>query len=149
MINKKIAYIRPLVEKQSLNMQISDFVKFGVSREDVFCDENYDEFNEYEKMKNTINKGDTLYIKSLSVLGKNPEDIIEQLGYIKNVAKANVNVLNMFMMDTSKLSQKIQLEDILKNEIEYDICIWQNTMTIDILKTLAQIFSWFKKYYLL
>lgn len=149
MINKKIAYIRPLVEKQSLNMQISDFVKFGVSREDVFCDENYDEFNEYEKMKNTINKGDTLYIKSLSVLGKNPEDIIEQLGYIKNVAKANVNVLNMFMMDTSKLSQKIQLEDILKNEIEYDICIWQDTMTIDILKTLAQIFSWFKKHYLL
>ncbi|SMC27347.1 Resolvase, N terminal domain [Clostridium acidisoli DSM 12555] len=123
MINKKIAYIRPLVEKQSLNMQISDFVKFGVSREDVFCDANYDEFNEYEKMKNTINKGDTLYIKSLSVLGKNPEDIIEQLGYIKNVVKADVNVLNMFMMDTSKLSQKIQLEDILKNEIEYDICI--------------------------
>jgi DNA invertase Pin-like site-specific DNA recombinase len=116
MVKKKIAYIRPLTEKQSLNRQISNFVELGINREDVFCDEKYGEFYEYQMMKKKINQGDVLYIKSLQVLGENTEEIVEELSYIKNIAKANVNVLDMFMMDTTKFSRNIQSEEILSHE---------------------------------
>ena len=94
-------YARVSSADQNLDRQLEAFNKVRV--EQIYADKisgkNF-ERDEYKKMKNTLKKGDTLYIKSIDRLGRNYDMIIDEWRDITHNIGANIVVIDMPLLDT-------------------------------------------------
>lgn len=96
-------YARVSATDQNLGRQIEEFLKFGIEKNNIFCDKksgkNFDR-KEYTRLIKKLKAGDLFVIKSIDRLGRNYDMIIEEWKKITKQIGADILVLDMPLLDT-------------------------------------------------
>lgn len=106
-MSKKIAYIRISSSSQSLDRQIDEMLNLGIEKENIYEDvvsgavKGEDRVG-YNYMKRCLRPGDVLYISAIDRLGRSYEDIVAEWKDITMEKKADIKVLDMPLLDTTK-----------------------------------------------
>ena len=98
-------YARVSTREQNLDRQMDALREFGVAREDIFADKASGkdfERPQWIAMKEALEQGDVLVVKSIDRFGRSYEEIIEQWRDITKVRGAAVVVLDMPLLDTRR-----------------------------------------------
>lgn len=96
-------YIRVSTIAQHDDRQWMAMENFGIPRKAVFVDkQSGKDFNRpaYHAMLNQLQKGDTLVVKSLDRLGRNYDEMIEQLDIITRQKEVALVVMDLPLLDT-------------------------------------------------
>lgn len=108
--NMTYAYARVSAQDQNLTRQIEAFNKYGVEKNNIFCDKksgkNFERAN-YKMLIENLKKNDLLVIKSIDRLGRNYDQIISEWNKITNIIGANILVLDMPLLDTRTKSDTL------------------------------------------
>ncbi len=102
---KTYGYIRVSTAAQRDDRQWLAMDQFGVPRDAVFVDKQSGKNfarPAYKKLMEKLQTGDTLVIKSLDRLGRNYDEMMEQLHIITKEKEAAIVVLDMPLLDTRK-----------------------------------------------
>lgn len=96
-------YARVSSKEQNEARQITALKEAGVAERDIYIDKvsgkNFDR-PEYQRLMNVIRKGDLVVVLSLDRLGRNYTEVQEQWKYITNELGADIQVLDMPLLDT-------------------------------------------------
>ncbi|MCD7854621.1 MAG: recombinase family protein [Clostridiales bacterium] len=98
-------YARVSTKEQNEDRQLIAFKESGYKFDRIFVEkQSGKDFNraEYRKMIKAVRKGDIIVIKSIDRLGRNYNEIIEQWRKITKVKNADIIVLDMPILDTTK-----------------------------------------------
>ena len=98
-------YARVSSKEQNLDRQIKALLENGVEERFIFVDkQSGKDFNreQYQVLKNALRENDVLVIKSIDRLGRNYSQIIDEWRDITKNIKADIRVLDMAILDTSK-----------------------------------------------
>ena len=101
----KYGYIRVSTKEQKEDRQIIALSKCNIKEENIFIDkESGKDFNRknYKRLVKKIRKGDVIIIKSIDRLGRNYNEIIAEWRKITQTKKADIIVLDMPLLDTTK-----------------------------------------------
>ena len=105
MQKRKFGYGRVSSKEQNEARQIDSLQSVGVSQRDLYVDKasgkDFDR-EQYQIMKRAMREGDVLYVHSLDRLGRNKDDILAEWQEITKVIKADIVVLDMPLLDTTK-----------------------------------------------
>lgn len=105
MNTKTFAYCRVSTSEQNENRQLHAMLEQGINERDIFIDKasgkNFDR-PQYQALKAQLRQGDVLVIKSIDRLGRNYKQICDEWREITTGIKANIRVLDMPMLDTTK-----------------------------------------------
>lgn len=102
---KKYGYIRVSTKEQNVERQYAALAAFGLQENLIFVDkESGKNFNRpgYKKLLNQLKKGDLVIVKSIDRLGRNYAEILEQWRIITKEIGADITVIDMPLLDTSK-----------------------------------------------
>lgn len=106
MNNSRIyGYARVSTTGQREDRQINALLENGVEERYIFVDkQSGKDFNreQYKVLKNALRENDLLVIKSIDRLGRNYDMILEEWRDITKNIKADIRVLDMPLLDTSK-----------------------------------------------
>ena len=97
-------YARVSSRDQNLDRQISALVAAGVEESNIFIDkQSGKDFNRpsYQKLLETVVRGDMIILKSIDRLGRNYSEILEQWSLITKTNGVDIKVLDMPLLDTS------------------------------------------------
>ncbi len=96
-------YARVSANDQNLSRQPDAFLKYGISKKNVYADKksgkNFDR-KAYTRLLKKLRKGDLLVIKSIDRLGRNYECIIAEWSKLINTVGIDILVLDMPLLDT-------------------------------------------------
>ena len=84
--NKIFGYIRVSSKEQNLDRQIDSLKQYVPNERDIFADKlSGKDFNRpaYQTLKMMVRPGDTIYIHEMERLGRNKEEIKNELEYFK------------------------------------------------------------------
>lgn len=99
----KYGYARVSSKEQKLDRQIIELKNFGIDDQNIFYDKqsgkNFEREN-YQILKNKLQKGDLLVIKSIDRLGRNYDMIIQEWSHITKNVNCDIVVLDMNLLDT-------------------------------------------------
>lgn len=98
-------YARVSTKGQNEERQIEALLESGVEERFIFVDkQSGKDFNreQYQVLKNALRENDLLVIKSIDRLGRNYDMILNEWQDITKNIKADIKVLDMPMLDTSK-----------------------------------------------
>jgi DNA invertase Pin-like site-specific DNA recombinase len=102
---KTVAYLRVSSKDQNLDRQLDEIKKLGIEDKYVYTDKqsgkDFDRIG-YQYMKKGLEKGDLLIIKSLDRFGRSYEDIMKEWNDITRAIGADIKVLDMELLDTTK-----------------------------------------------
>lgn len=105
MEHRKFGYGRVSSKEQNEARQIDSLQSVGVNQRDLYVDKasgkDFDR-EQYQIMKRAMREGDVLYVHSLDRLGRNKDDILAEWQEITKVIKADIVVLDMPLLDTTK-----------------------------------------------
>ncbi len=105
MLNKKFGYGRVSSIDQNEKRQIEALLKAGVDERDIYIDKksgkDFDR-QQYQAMIDRLRENDLVVISSLDRLGRNYIEIQREWQRITNDIKADIKVLDMPLLDTSK-----------------------------------------------
>lgn len=99
----KYGYVRVSTREQNLDRQILAMKKEGIKENNIYADRiSGKNFNrpQYNRMVKNLKLGDLLVIKSIDRLGRNYTEILEQWRIITNSKKANIQVIDMPLLNT-------------------------------------------------
>ncbi len=99
----KYGYVRVSSKEQNIDRQMDEMFKMGLNINSIFIDkQSGKDFNRenYQRLKNALQKGDILIIKSIDRLGRNYDMIIEEWKDIINHKEADIVVIDMPLLDT-------------------------------------------------
>ena len=103
-------YVRVSSREQNEGRQINALVQYGISERDIYVDKasgkSFDR-PEYQRLLNVIRKGDLVVVLSIDRLGRDYSEVQKQWAYITSELGANIKVLDMPLLDTSKNSQSL------------------------------------------
>ncbi len=103
MENRIHGYARVSSKEQNEARQIMALKEAGVAERDIYIDKvsgkNFDR-PEYQRLMNVIRKGDLVVVLSLDRLGRNYTEVQEQWKYITNELGADIQVLDMPLLDS-------------------------------------------------
>ncbi len=102
---KKFGYVRVSSKDQNEGRQIESMKEQGIEERDIFIDKQSGkdfERSDYQLMKRSLREGDVLYIHSLDRFGRNKDDILHEWQEITKSIKADIVVLDMPLLDTTK-----------------------------------------------
>ena len=102
---KELAYLRVSSADQNEARQIMAMLELGISKDCLFIDkQSGKDFHrtEYQKMVDSLEAGDLLYIKSIDRLGRNYTEILEQWRILTKEKGIDIVVLDMELLDTRK-----------------------------------------------
>src|SRR5918912_956094 len=105
MSSKKFGYGRVSSKDQNEGRQRESFHNLGIDDRDIFIDKQSGKDFEREKwqlVKHMLREGDILYIHSLDRMGRNRDGIVEEWREITKEIKADIIVLDMPLLDTTK-----------------------------------------------
>ena len=105
MKTKIFGYARGSSKDQNEARQIEALREAGVADRDIFVDkQSGKDFNrpKYQALMNCIREGDTVVILSIDRLGRNYDAIMKEWRYITQEIGANIRVLDMPLLDTTK-----------------------------------------------
>ncbi len=97
------AYIRISTKQQKIDRQYEEIKKLGLSDKAIYIDkESGKDFNRtnYQKLIKKLQPDDLLIIKSIDRLGRNYQMILEEWRRITKVIGADIQVLDMPLLDT-------------------------------------------------
>ena len=102
---KTFAYCRVSSTDQNEDRQVEAMLELGINERDIFVDKcsgkNFDR-PQYQALKLQLREGDVLVIKSIDRLGRNYKQICEEWREIVRDIKANIKVVDMPILDTTK-----------------------------------------------
>ena len=102
---KTFAYCRVSSTDQNEDRQVEAMLELGINERDIFIDKcsgkNF-ERPQYQALKLQLREGDLLVIKSIDRLGRNYKQICEEWREIVRDIKANIKVVDMPILDTTK-----------------------------------------------
>lgn len=105
MKNKIFGYARVSSKEQNEERQIVAFKDYGIDERDIYIDKqsgkDFDR-EQYSILKHILRENDILVIKSIDRLGRNYNMIIDEWKDITNNIKADVVVIDMPLLDTTK-----------------------------------------------
>ena len=102
---KKYGYIRVSAKDQNIERQCAALEPFNLPEKHIFIDkESGKDFNRpsYQRMLKRVKKGDLIIVKSIDRLGRNYTEILEQWRTITKVIGADIMVIDMPLLDTTK-----------------------------------------------
>lgn len=105
MNTKTFAYCRVSAKDQKEDRQLSAMQEQGISERDIFIDKcSGKDFirPQYQALKAQLRQGDILVIKSIDRLGRNYKQICSEWREITSDIKANIRVLDMPVLDTTR-----------------------------------------------
>ena len=102
---KTFAYCRVSSTDQNEDRQVEAMLELGINERDIFIDKcsgkNFDR-PQYKALKLQLREGDVLVIKSIDRLGRNYKQICEEWREIVRDIKANIKVVDMPILDTTR-----------------------------------------------
>ena len=102
---KTFAYCRVSSTDQNEDRQVEAMLELGINERDIFVDKcsgkNFDR-PQYQALKLQLREGDLLVIKSIDRLGRNYKQICEEWREIVRDIKANIKVVDMPILDTTR-----------------------------------------------
>lgn len=105
MAEKKFGYVRVSSKDQNEGRQVESLLAKGIEERDIFVDKqsgkNFDREG-FQGLKQVLREGDILYLHSLDRLGRNKEGILNEWNDITKKIKADIVVLDMPLLDTTK-----------------------------------------------
>lgn len=105
MNTKTFGYCRVSSSEQNEDRQTQAMLESMINERDIFIDKcsgkNF-ERPQYQALKAQLRAGDVLVIKSIDRLGRNYKQICDEWREITSDIKANIRVLDMPMLDTTK-----------------------------------------------
>lgn len=108
--SRKFGYIRVSSKDQNESRQMEAMKKIDINNRDIFLDKqsgkNFHR-EQYQLMKRMIRKGDILYIHSLDRFGRSKDDILNEWQELTKVIGADIVVLDMPLLDTTKYKDSI------------------------------------------
>ena len=110
--------------KDNKYRQLESMLEVGISERDIFVDKcsgkNFDR-PQYQALKVQLREGDILVIKSIDRLGRNYKQICEEWREITREIKANIKVLDMPVLDTTRTEGLIGevISDIVLQLLSY------------------------------
>ena len=102
---KKYGCIRVSAKDQNIERQCAALEPFNLPEKQIFIDkESGKDFNRpsYQRMLKRVKKGDLIIVKSIDRLGRNYTEILEQWRTITKVIGADIMVIDMPLLDTTK-----------------------------------------------
>lgn len=107
---KKFGYIRVSTAEQNTDRQKASMVAQGIGERDIYIDhmtgKTFDR-PDYQALKRALRSGDVLYIHSLDRLGRDKLGILDEWEDITKRIGADIVVLDMPMLDTTKYKDSI------------------------------------------
>lgn len=98
-------YARVSTKEQNTDRQLIALENYGIAPENILTDKqsgkDFERVN-YKKVVRKLRKGDVLVVKSIDRLGRNYKEIIEQWQHITQKKKADIVVLDMPLLDTTR-----------------------------------------------
>ena len=122
--SKTFGYCRVSSTDQKEDRQLEAMLELGINERDIFVDKcsgkNFDR-PQYQALKVQLREGDILVIKSIDRLGRNYKQICEEWREITREIKANINVLDMPVLDTTRTEGLIGevISDIVLQLLSY------------------------------
>lgn len=102
---KTFGYCRVSTSDQNEDRQVEAMLDLGINERDIFLDKmsgkNF-ERPKYQALKLQLREGDILVIKSIDRLGRNYKQICEEWRNITRDIKANIRVIDMPILDTTR-----------------------------------------------
>ena len=123
-ISKTFGYCRVSSSDQKEDRQLEAMLDLGINERDIFVDKcsgkNFDR-PQYQALKVQLREGDVLVIKSIDRLGRNYKQICEEWREITREIKANIKVLDMPVLDTTRTEGLIGevISDIVLQLLSY------------------------------
>lgn len=106
MNNRTYGYARVSSKEQNGARQLNAFIESDINERDIFIDKqsgkDFDSREQYQILKRMLRENDILVIKSIDRLGRDYKMIIEEWQDITKNIKADIKVLDMPMLDTTK-----------------------------------------------
>lgn len=106
MESRVYGYARVSSKDQNELRQIKAFEELGINERDIFIDKqsgkDFDNREQYQILKRMLRENDLLVLKSLDRLGRNYNKVIDEWGDITKNIKADIRVIDMPMLDTTK-----------------------------------------------
>ncbi len=122
--SKTFGYCRVSSTDQKEDRQLEVMLELGINERDIFVDKcsgkNFDR-PQYQALKVQLREGDILVIKSIDRLGRNYKQICEEWREITRKIKANIKVLDMPVLDTTRTEGLIGevISDIVLQLLSY------------------------------
>ncbi len=98
-------YIRVSTREQNIERQMISLQEAGVSEKNIYIDKQSGKNFQrpaYKKMMAIVKEGDLIIVKSIDRLGRNYQEIMEQWSLITKEKKADIRILDMPLLDTTK-----------------------------------------------
>ena len=102
---KTFAYCRVSSTDQNEDRQVEAMLELGINERDIFiekCSGKDFDRPQYQALKLQLREGDLLVIKSIDRLGRNYKQICEEWREIVRDIKANIKVVDMPILDTTR-----------------------------------------------
>ena len=124
MSSRIYGYARVSSKEQNEERQIQALINNGVEERFIFIDkQSGKDFNreQYQVLKNALRENDLLIIKSIDRLGRNYNMILDEWRDITKNIKADIKVIDMPMLDTSKNKELLGtvINDIVLGLLSY------------------------------
>lgn len=122
--SKTFGYCRVSSTDQKEDRQLEAMLELGINERDIFVDKcsgkNFDR-PQYQALKVQLREGNVLVIKSIDRLGRNYKQICEEWREITREIKANIKVLDMPVLDTTRTEGLIGevISDIVLQLLSY------------------------------
>lgn len=121
---KIFGYCRVSTNEQKEDRQLQAMLDLGINERDVFIDKcSGKDFvrPQYQALKLQLREGDVLVIKSIDRLGRNYKQICDEWREITRDIKANIKVIDMPVLDTTKTDGLISevISDIVLQLLSY------------------------------
>ena len=111
MKNVVFGYARISSRDQNEGRQIEQLKTEGISESNIIIDKqsgkNFERTGYHYLIRNRLSEGDALVITSIDRLGRNYQEIMEQWKYITQDLKADIKVLDMPLLDTTKSGESL------------------------------------------
>ena len=122
--SKTFGYCRVSSTEQKEDRQLEAMLDLGINERDIFVDKcSGKNFNrpQYQALKVQLREGDVLVIKSIDRLGRNYKQICDEWRDITRKIKANIKVLDMPVLDTTRTEGLIGevISDIVLQLLSY------------------------------
>lgn len=101
----RLAYVRVRSREQNEDRQLIAMQEIGIAQHNIFVDKKSGKDFErpaYQKLLKKLKKGDHLHVLSIDRLGRNYKIILEQWAIITKEIGADITVLDMPLLDTTK-----------------------------------------------
>ncbi len=97
--------MRVSTKEQNEDRQLAALKNYNIDKRNIYMDkQSGKDFNRknYKRLMKIIKKGDVVVVKSIDRLGRNYSEIIEQWRRITQIKKADIIVIDMPLLDTTK-----------------------------------------------